>query len=515
MCRRLRNIFCMLIAAFAISLVMTSADTEAAVKLSKCEITLAKTTYKYSGKARKPAVTVTYNDEVLVKGIDYTVKYSDNINPGTATVTIKGKGGYSGTVKKTFKIKENGLWLETTAGLLFVDETYQIVPKGATGTVSYSTGDKSVAEVDANGLVRAKSAGTATITVSDSKKSATLTVTVINPDYIPISVSLNAAESKEAQVIRLDAGISYKWVSSDTEIATVDENGVICGVAGKGGKAEIAISVATLNGETTYRGIEVTVAGKASTYDVDITGSTYKTAAAEVTGYIQDGQSADLNLMENPLDEAYADGDAYWHNAGLSTVYLKNYNYYFVTDSWNNRILVYKVPATVTWGENDHSVTEYLYCILGQDSITGIEAGPGLNRLNWPHEAVATVVNGQIKVYVSDTNNNRILVWENLLSVEDKTSPNYGQYHGMSASYSILQKFDTSKVDYADESFAGTMIKNDQESGIHWPWAVWTDGTRLMATSTTDGCLLIWDSLPTATDSRYGIEAHHLQEHTG
>lgn len=499
--RILKNGIGILIATFIVLLLIAPANVSAAtVKLSKCKITLSKTKYKYSGKARKPKVTVTYKNKILVKGTDYTVKYSNNKNPGTATVTIKGKGGYSGTVKKTFTILENGLRLENSGGLLFEGETYKIEPKGSIGTVKYSSKNSSVAEVDDQGEVRARSAGTTTITVSDTKKSVSLKVTVINPDYVPISLNLNAAEKQQAQVIRLDDNISYKWVSGDTEIATVDENGVIYGVPGKGGTTQVKISVKTLNGETTCGGINVTVTAKASTYEVDITGSTYNTASGNVTGYIKEGQSADLNLMENPLEGAYADGDAYWHNAGLSTVYLNNYNYYFVTDSWNNRILVYKVPSKVTWGEKNHSVTKYLYCVLGQDSITGIEAGPELNRLNWPHDAAATVVNNQIKVYVSDTNNNRILVWENLLNIEDSSSADYGKKFGLSASYSILQKFDNSKVNYSDACYKGTRIMNDQESGIHWPWAVWTDGTRLMATSTTDGCLLIWDELPTVSD---------------
>ena len=45
-----------------------------------------------------------YNSKALKNGTDYTVAYSNNKNIGTATVTIKGKGSYKGTVKKTFKI---------------------------------------------------------------------------------------------------------------------------------------------------------------------------------------------------------------------------------------------------------------------------------------------------------------------------------------------------------------------------------------------------------------------------
>lgn len=58
----------------------------------------------YSGKAIKPTVTVKDGDKKLVKGTDYTVSYKNNTNIGTATVTITGKGNYTGTKTLTFKI---------------------------------------------------------------------------------------------------------------------------------------------------------------------------------------------------------------------------------------------------------------------------------------------------------------------------------------------------------------------------------------------------------------------------
>lgn len=58
----------------------------------------------YSGKAIKPTVTVKDGDKKLVNGTDYTVSYKNNTNIGTATVTITGKGNYTGTKTLTFKI---------------------------------------------------------------------------------------------------------------------------------------------------------------------------------------------------------------------------------------------------------------------------------------------------------------------------------------------------------------------------------------------------------------------------
>ena len=66
--------------------------------------TLAKTSYAYTGKAKSPAATVNFGDTLLCKGTDYTVTYANNVKPGTATATIKGKGSYTGSIKLTFKI---------------------------------------------------------------------------------------------------------------------------------------------------------------------------------------------------------------------------------------------------------------------------------------------------------------------------------------------------------------------------------------------------------------------------
>ncbi|MBQ6845322.1 MAG: leucine-rich repeat protein [Agathobacter sp.] len=68
-------------------------------------ITLSKTSYTYNGKTKKPAVTVKVNGTKLKSGTDYTVTYKNNKNIGKATVTIKGKGNYTGTVTKQFTIK--------------------------------------------------------------------------------------------------------------------------------------------------------------------------------------------------------------------------------------------------------------------------------------------------------------------------------------------------------------------------------------------------------------------------
>ncbi len=61
-------------------------------------------TYDYTGHVRKPVAVVTFNGARLKAGTDYTVAYKNNINPGTATITITGKGRFRLTSELTFKI---------------------------------------------------------------------------------------------------------------------------------------------------------------------------------------------------------------------------------------------------------------------------------------------------------------------------------------------------------------------------------------------------------------------------
>lgn len=60
--------------------------------------------YKYTGEAVEPGVTVELDGQTLTDGTDYYVSYTDNINKGTATVTVTFMGNYKGMVTETFEI---------------------------------------------------------------------------------------------------------------------------------------------------------------------------------------------------------------------------------------------------------------------------------------------------------------------------------------------------------------------------------------------------------------------------
>jgi hypothetical protein len=88
----------------------------------------------YNGKAitQNKEVKLTYDGKELSYGTDYTISYTKNINKGTATMTFKGveENGYSGSIKKTFKINAADISKLTQA----TDISVEYTKSGATPT---------------------------------------------------------------------------------------------------------------------------------------------------------------------------------------------------------------------------------------------------------------------------------------------------------------------------------------------------------------------------------------------
>ncbi len=81
-------------------------ETEKKTTISADHVSLSQTSYVFDGTAKEPEVTVKVGDKTLVKDIDYTLSYEDNINVGTGKVSVTGTGDYTGTVTKEFAITE-------------------------------------------------------------------------------------------------------------------------------------------------------------------------------------------------------------------------------------------------------------------------------------------------------------------------------------------------------------------------------------------------------------------------
>lgn len=106
--------------------------------------------YAYTGNAITPGVVVETGSTTLTLGTDYTVSYANNVNAGTATITVTGTGKYSGTQTANFIIEAKDIQSCDTTEV--TDRTYtgdaytpditvsdgsKVLTKGVDYTVTY------------------------------------------------------------------------------------------------------------------------------------------------------------------------------------------------------------------------------------------------------------------------------------------------------------------------------------------------------------------------------------------
>lgn len=136
-----------------LSVVTTSAYADDSVSINdgSFSASLSSSSYTYDGKEKKPNVTLSYKNSsgkkvTLSKNADYTVNYSNNVNAGTATVKIQGKGDYSGQITKTFKINPVSIAnnKNITLSLGYYTTTYSGKKKTPTPYLYWNNGGKKV-----------------------------------------------------------------------------------------------------------------------------------------------------------------------------------------------------------------------------------------------------------------------------------------------------------------------------------------------------------------------------------
>ena len=128
----------------------------------------------YNGSEQTQTPVVKAGSATLTEGTDYTIdSYSDNINAGTASVTISGKGNYTDTVVKTFTIEKaaQNFTVKAGASAINVGKTTKVTASGAKETQKYTftSSNNKIAAVNAAGTVTGKAAGTVTITVKTAE----------------------------------------------------------------------------------------------------------------------------------------------------------------------------------------------------------------------------------------------------------------------------------------------------------------------------------------------------------
>ncbi|MCL5039633.1 MAG: stalk domain-containing protein [Firmicutes bacterium] len=186
--------------------------------------------------------------------------------------------------------------------------------------------------------------------------------------------------------------------------------------------------------------------------------TTYPVAPGGLSGWFSSGQPADLML--SGVDFNQTGGPLLFnHPKGIASDGTR----LLLADGNNNRILIWNhLPVSNSPPD----------LVLGQPDFNSNDPGNGRGQLNWP---VGVATDGK-RVVVADTNNDRILIWNQ-----------FPTRNGQPADIVLDGK----------KGFAGG---RPTKSGFSWPWGVWTDGNRLVISSTRDGYVLVWNKFPWKDD---------------
>lgn len=226
------------------------------------------TIYTWDGQAKTPAFSI-YMPKANAAGMislqnekDYTYKYFNNKEPGTATLQITGKGNFTGTKKIAYKISKAKQPVKVTPGSitkLYTDKgkSYKISVSGKKefAKVTYSTTNAKIASVKNNKIMlNGEGVATVTVKVAATKhyqaqniaikinvlKRQNITTAVKNGAKIAYSTTM---KSLGAKVPSEGGKLTYK--SLDTSIVSVDSKGNLnFKKAKKLGKVTIQITAA-------------------------------------------------------------------------------------------------------------------------------------------------------------------------------------------------------------------------------------------------------------------------------
>lgn len=206
------------------------------VDISNHTISLNTTTFVYDGNPKTPIETIVVNGKTLEKDKHYTVTYSNNVNVGTATVTVTGIGNYIGTLETNFTITPATPTLTVTPDTLALVEGNSIVATinyDGDGMLSVEPSIEGIVTYTLNGKklnITGVTSGTTTfrMTLSASlnyfAKTIEVPVTVSEANYGIGDISYTTLEEAIAGAVNGDTIKVLQNVLSDTSNPIVDKN---------------------------------------------------------------------------------------------------------------------------------------------------------------------------------------------------------------------------------------------------------------------------------------------------
>ena len=211
--------------------------------ISNATVTLTPPVYDYDGTSKRPRVKIVHDGKELVAGTDFIASYLRSDEMGRATVIIYGKGDYQGKFVKHYIIRAPQS-ITASGKTVQVGKTVSLGARArGLADLRYSSSNKKIATVNAEGKVKGIAAGKVTITIkavaTDLYSPASKTVTVIVKKANPMSakrktaiVRASLAKLKtKAQVLGSNitlkgaqGKVSYTNVSSNAKAKTFKVN---------------------------------------------------------------------------------------------------------------------------------------------------------------------------------------------------------------------------------------------------------------------------------------------------
>lgn len=563
--KKLRKGIAILLCFIMIFTLIPAQNVQAATKISKCKVTLSKTSYNYTGKACKPKVTVKYKKKTLKSGKDYTVTYSNNTNTGTATVTIKGKKNYSGSVKKTFKIK-NAL----TVTLSKTSYTYS--GKAIKPSVTVKSGKKKLASkyysVQYKNNIKV---GTAAVIVKGKGKykgkNAYVTFkirknTTTKPTITPASMTLKSGERKYITVKNAN-GLKISYESLNPSIAGVDRNGEVIG--NSAGTTKIKVTVGTYqlycavtvtdenggdnnNDNNPYNNLSSAEFSLRIGDAASISRSGSFANETNITWSSSDTSIITVTPWSSEMDEvsgfgAVNKGEAYIDAVGVGTATIiatsakGTMGKCDVTVSASGITVIKNADAsyesasgvtngTFTYGQTASSVVNQTGLEISEAGEYNHPSGLACYKSGDTYYfAVTDAWNNRVFVYSGDSVENAVKNTPVVLGQTSATSTTPG-YAMDKLSWPMDCAIDsTGRLYIADTRNNRIQVYDDvtglatgvaanhtidwftadtstHNNHIYWPWSVSTDcDGKLIVTSTTNRSILIWDELPATWDN--------------
>lgn len=210
--------------------VIANFKTRTSIASATLNLTLPEGGYVFDGEAKEPAVTVTLGGSTPASS-NYTVDYSDNINAGTATVTVTGKNIYTGSATKNFTISKAALsdLSVMIQGWIYGQYNEEVnAPRvdgnEGEGAVTYSYKAAGATEFGAS---VPQNAGTHIVkaTIAESAnyqgKEVTNTFSIAKADFSLVTIADIANKTFTGEAIEPDVTVTFKGKAVDASEYTV------------------------------------------------------------------------------------------------------------------------------------------------------------------------------------------------------------------------------------------------------------------------------------------------------